>query len=140
MNDNLKHYGVVGMRWGVRRSSRQLADERFRVSKKQLSAGRDIAKNTSEALRSASNVAGKLGEGNKPSKKVRKELSSMTDQELRTRINRLNMEQQYASLNPSRISRGASAARSTLEVAGNVAAVAGSALSIALAIKTLKNK
>ena len=48
------------------------------------------------------------------------------------------MEQQYIDLNPSKRARGASHVKSVLEVAGNVAAVAGSALSIALAIQALK--
>lgn len=126
----LYHYGVPGMRWGVRKAINS-------HSIKQLKGAEDIAKGTSSAFDSASRIAGKAG-NNRPSKKVRKELSSMSDQELRAKINRMNMEQQYANLNPSRTSKGAAFARSTLEVAGSVAAIAGSAVTIAIGIKKLK--
>ena len=125
MNNNyLKHHGVKGMKWGVRKET--------------LVTGARIAKSASEGFKSASNIAGTVNNNKTPSKKVRNDLSQMSDDELRRRINRLNMEQQYSNLNPSRTSRGASFAKSTLEVAGSVAAIAGSALSIALAIKQLK--
>lgn len=127
-NHELYHYGVLGMKWGIRK-----------LGKNELRTGRSVAKDTSEALRSASNIAGNLGGASRrPSKKVQDEISSMSDQELRNRINRMNLERQYADLSPSKVSRGASYAKTTLEVAGSVAAIAGSALSIALAIKQLR--
>lgn len=121
----LTHHGVKGMKWGVRRTPQQ------------LKAYKGIAESASKGFTSAANIAGNMG-GKRPSKKQMKSLSQMTDQELRQRINRMQMEQQYASMNPSRRARGAAAAKSILEVAGNVAAVSGSALAIALAIKQLK--
>ena len=127
-NNELYHYGVLGMKWGVRRS----------LSNKEVKALKSISKDTSEGFKSASNIANTAGGRRKPSKKLRKEMSIMSDQELRARINRLNMEQQYSDLNPSRTARGASIAKSTLEVAGSVAAIAGSAFGIMLAVKQLK--
>ena len=127
----LYHYGVPGMRWGVVKKAVKNANVR------QLAGAKNVAKETSSAFNSASSIAGK-GITRQPSKKVKKELSSMSDQELKAKINRMNMEQQYASLNPSRTSRGAAFAKSTLEVAGSVAAIGGSAVGIAVAIKQLK--
>ena len=63
----------------------------------------------------------------------------MSDSELRSRINRLQMEQTYSNLNPSKISRGADYAKNILEIAGSVAAFSGSALYIANAIKKLRS-
>ena len=67
-NRYLAHYGVKGMRWGVRRAEKK-------------------------AAREAAN----------------KRLKEMSDEELKTRLNRLNMEKQYrayvAELNPERQSR-----------------------------------
>ena len=120
----LVHHGVKGQKWGVRRD--------------RVKAIGSIAKSSSEIANNAANIAGK-GTGRKsPSKKMKKELSEMSDQELRNRINRLNMEQQYADLNPSRTSRGAARAKTILEVAGSVAAIGASAAGIALAIMQMK--
>lgn len=140
MNDNeLKHYGVKGMRWGVRRSSSEIKADRSRRTSSQLSNVRDIANNASSAFRNASGIAGTVGNNTRrPSKKVQKEISAMTDQELSAKIKRINLERQYSDLNPSRTAKGASYARSFLEVAGSVAAIAGSATGIMLAVKQLK--
>ena len=133
----LTHHGVKGMKWGVRRTPAQLRTDRKNRDVAKLKNYGSIAKSASEGFRSASNIAGAAG-GRRPSKKQRQSLSSMTDQELRNKINRMQMEQQYASLSPSRRARGSEFARSTLEVAGNVAAVGASALAIALSIRQLK--
>ena len=122
----LKHHGVKGMKWGVRKDEAALR------------AYKSIGEESSKIGSSAANIAGK-GTGRKPpSKKMKKELSEMSDQELRARINRLSMEQQYADLNPSRTSRGAARAKTILEVAGSVAAIGASAAGIALAIMQMK--
>lgn len=133
----LYHYGVPGMRWGVRRSSRELSAASNDRRKKELGAAKNIAKESSNAFREGANAMRSMG-GNRPSKKVKKELASMSDQELRARINRMQMEQQYSSMKPSRVSRGASFAANTLSVAGSVAAIGGSIAGIMLAMKQLK--
>lgn len=72
----------------------------------------------------------------------RMDLSQMSDKEMRERINRELLERQYNQLfaeTPSaQVSKGREALRTTLEVAGSVLAIAGSSLSLALAIKELK--
>jgi hypothetical protein len=66
----------------------------------------------------------------------------MTDQQLRDRINRANLERQYNDLfapaEASRMARGKERAGNILETAGTVLAVGSSALGIALAIKELR--
>lgn len=72
----------------------------------------------------------------------RMDLSQMSDKEMRERINRELLERQYNQLfaeTPSaQVFKGREALRTTLEVAGSVLAIAGSSLSLALAIKELK--
>lgn len=70
------------------------------------------------------------------------DLSKMSDKELRDQINRKLLEQQYSKLfaetPPEQVSKGRTILKDTLEVAGSVLAIAGSSLSIALAIKEVK--
>lgn len=137
-NNELYHYGVPGMKWGVRRTRAQVRTDTINRQTKKLSKVSDIGKHTSNAFNNASDLAGRAARSSKPSKKVRNELSKMSDQELRSRINRIQMEQQYASLNPSKVSRGASYASGALAVIGSLAAIGGSIASIAIATKQLK--
>lgn len=82
----------------------------------------------------------------KPKKKndEKTDLSQMSDQELREKINRKLLEQQYAKLyseqSQETVSKGRSYVQSTLAVAGAVLGVASSALEIALAIQKLRSK
>lgn len=85
MNDHeLYHYGVLGMKWGVRRK------------------------------RNSSNV-----ETVKPKKKT---LSEMSDDELRSKLNRLQMEKQYKdlvrTLNPKQESKAKTFVKKVLERSG----------------------
>ena len=67
------------------------------------------------------------------------DLSKMTDQEMRERINRAMLEKQYDDMfNPKKVYSGREAVSDTLEVAGSVLAITSSALSIALAIQKLR--
>lgn len=77
-----------------------------------------------------------------PKQKKRMDLSSMTDQELRERINRELMEKQYNDLfnkpDPVKVSKGRERVQNILTTAGVTIGVASSAVGLALAIKQLK--
>lgn len=79
----------------------------------------------------------------KPTPK-RMDLSKMSDKEMRDKINRELLERQYnqlfADTSQSQVSKGRQTLRDTLEVAGGVLAIAGSSLSIAIAIRDLLQK
>ena len=66
----------------------------------------------------------------------------MTDKELSDRINREMLERRYNDLfapeEELKVSKGREAVRDALDVAGTVLGVAGSAVSLALAINQLK--
>ena len=137
-NNELFHYGVKGMKWGVHRTHAEVRSDTIKRQTKKIGLAGDISRNTSSAFNTASDLAGRASRSGKPSKRIKNELSKMSDQELRNRLNRINMEQQYASLNPSRISRGAAHASNALAVLGSLAAIGGSVASIAIAVKQLK--
>ena len=74
---------------------------------------------------------------NKPKKTM--DLSNMSDKEMRDQINRALLEKQYNDMfAPQKTSKGREHASKVLDTAGNVLAVTGSALGIALAIKELR--
>lgn len=91
----LYHYGVKGMRWGVRRTAAQL--------------GHLVKKGASKIKNriSESNEKRKIRKQNEANK--RKPVSEMTDDELKQRLNRLDMEKRYSdymkALNPKKESK-----------------------------------
>lgn len=166
----LRHHGILGMKWGVRRY--QNADGSL-TPEGQKRYDRDVAENN---MKKKENRA-ILKEGGDPNRWVREDLerskkvvdansdlvkefkkleqtttptpitkkldlSKMSDKELRDQINRKLLEQQYSKLfadtSPEQVSKGRTIVKDTLEVAGSVLAIAGSSLSIALAIKELR--
>jgi len=121
---SLSHHGIQGMRWGVRRTEAQLG-----ADKKILDAsGAAVkeSKNINTAVRGARTTA------------KMKEAESLTDQELKDRVARMNLEQQYSALSAAKTSRGQAYVQNVLDVGGSVLAIAGSAAAIALAVKQLK--
>ena len=106
--------------------------------KEDLNATNTVLRETSNAARTAANAV-KNTRTNVP----RMDLSSMTDAEMRSRIQREQLESQYDQMFNTRrhaAERGKANVASVLETVGTVATVAGSALSIALAIKQLLGK
>ena len=93
----------------------------------------DSSRNLSNDLKRTVDIS------NRNRKVPKMDLSNMTDQEMRSQINREILERQYNDMfNPRKESKGREYASKTLETAGNVLAVTSSALGIALAIKELK--
>lgn len=94
MTENeLLHYGVLGMKWGVKkaRKSSDTVDETRRKSNTQNS-------NTQKSNTQNSNTkqqSKKFVTKKQKQKQIMDDLNSMSDKELRDRLNRMQMEQQY---------------------------------------------
>ena len=136
-DNELYHHGIKGMKWGVRRTPAQLGHDTGGVDLQKAKKKVDAANIIVNETRNITNNVSK-----KQSKKVQKqkmaEVKSMSDKELRERVNRLNMEQQYMRMSAEQMNVGRANVNSVLNNVGTVVNVASSALAIAVAIQKLK--
>lgn len=102
VDDILAHYGIKGMRWGVRRSKAELSGEpepitiKAKPGKKIVTSG---GKNqpVSEDAKQAAVIKQKARASGS---------QSLSNDEMRILVNRMNLEQQYFKLNPRQKSLG----------------------------------
>lgn len=111
-NDYITHYGVLGMRWGVRRTKEQLRrasgkskDQNDDDNGKSSSKGGFLARRKASSEEKISRKGSKKQdsekpsiEANKPEPKRYNSIKEVPDAELRAAISRLQMEKQYRDL------------------------------------------
>ena len=107
MAEEIWHHGIKGMKWGVRRTPEQLG---HRTKSK-----RTKMDNTHEDYKKAHD-----------SKSVKK----MSDAELRSRLNRLQMERQYKQLSGSDVNRGKEFVSKTMKAATGIATATTTAITL----------
>mgnify|MGYP007012925215 CR=1 FL=1 len=102
MDEMLQHYGVKGMKWGVRRTPEQLDHRTHKTATDGSRAGSALKKKVATA--------------------VKNKFAPMSDDELQRRINRLNLEERYANLVSRQKARESSGFKSTAKkLLGNAA-------------------
>lgn len=111
--NQLQHHGIQGMKWGVRRY--QNKDGTLTATGKKRYSGKDSPVKPHEDHSKAHSE---------------KRIQEMSDKELRERLSRLNMEQQYKKLSPSKVSKGKKVLDDAIKVGTTVATVTSTALTI----------
>ena len=104
----LAHYGILGMKWGVRRY--QNADGSLTSEgKERYGSGKDVKGSISTKAKTARNIL-RSDSGSRSSKALkearRKDMDELSTQELREINNRLNEEQRYLNLTRGMTSSG----------------------------------
>jgi hypothetical protein len=88
--NELYHHGIIGMKWGVRRTPEQLGHHQAKTEETKNRLIRSSGSRNSETLRKA------RGEN----------INKLSNQQLRDYNDRLNLEQNYARLTEGRIKQG----------------------------------
>lgn len=95
MNDQkyLQHFGVLGMKWGVRKRRESSGGSNFRKKRSLVQRIAQIRKN-------------KKNSSEKNKKKSTKNVKKMSTEELQNKISRLELEKKYRDLKASEKTRG----------------------------------
>ena len=111
METYLAHEGILGMKWGVRRyqnSDGTLTEAgRLRYSRQMTKKRKAAAKKAAQTKRKAAEAKRTADKTSKP-----RDVSSMSDQEIRDFLNRRDLEKRYLdAIAPKTIERGESATK-----------------------------
>jgi len=160
----LSHAGIKDMKWGIRRFQNkdgtlteagklryrsggdfaQSVDSRGRRTenmteegKKNYSSRASVASNVSKGLESAAKLT---DIGKQKSKTTRPNYDNVTDEELKKRVARLSLEEQYGRLSgdAKKVRTGSDWVHEILQTGSILASMAGTAVSIYIALKALR--
>ena len=95
--------------------------------------GINVISKTSKAANKITNMA----IDKKAAELSRNKLSSLSDQDLRDTVNRMDLERQYSNLKRETVDRGKISASKVIDVAGDVVQVGASAVMLAVGIRKL---
>ena len=161
--NTLYHAGVKGMKWGVRRyqnkdgtlteaGKRRYAKDTAGMNEKTkkkyvadpekwVTEDVERTKRVADAGRNLTETLGNASRRSSGSKSTKMDLSKMTDQEMRNRINRELLERQYNDMfAPQKVSKGKEFVSKLMSGLTTTLGVTASALGVALAIRDLTGR
>ena len=168
MNDyrelsELYHYGIKDMKWGRRRyqnpdgsltpegrarygyKATDNLEDSERTRKANMAVATDYqniskgAKGGTQAAQAAANIARRGQERERARAKAQIDLSGMSDDEIRQKVNRMNLERQYKDLATADVGAGKAYASDILSTVGDVVTIAGGIATIAGTIYMIKH-
>lgn len=115
MEEELMHYGVLGMKWGRRKARGNSGKPQVRViRKKSNDNGKGNTKKQNQNKKSQS----------KP------DVKKLSDEQLKAKVNRLNLEKRYSELSPKQKSKGRAFMDGITKNGKTIAEVTGTAIAI----------
>lgn len=144
-NSYLAHYGILGMKWGIRRyQPYSVRGRKSGEGGKEVGEARKYnSKAAAEALLTRNIKAGKDKPNVSPAEQMTKDASNiariafkakngknrpaktMSESELKERINRLRLEKDFETLSDEDVARGKVTAEDVLSVVGSVVQIGG---------------
>lgn len=158
-HDYLVHYGIKGMKWGVRKSRPSSGRSRRRSSPEEIRARRDalftqnikggkdkpnvspaerMVSESRKSVESTSNIFKALSDMKRRRSSFNLDVKKMSNSELQSRINRLNLEKQYKKLTYEDTRSGMESVSEILDMFGDALVVAGGVITVASTINKLK--
>ena len=122
MDNELIHYGILGMKWGIRRF--QNKDGTLTPAGKKRYRERSTTDKPHEDYKRAHTP---------------KSIKSMSDAELRNRLNRLQMERQYSQLSSSNVSKGREYVQKIIKAGTTVTTVTTTAITLYNNVNKIKS-
>lgn len=142
---DLRHHGIKGQKWGVRRFQNKDGSltpaGAKRYSADDYKSALDKVNKADKTLKDVKKMRNEA-EAKTYEKKIKYDLSKMSDKDLQQAVNRLNMEERYTQVMAQRhrLEQGEDKVNKILNVAGSALTGAATALTIAAAMKELMDK